>query len=58
MHLRKFEVVKWCGSCAMAGMVLADLNIWAYPSYTYHLVECKIKKVQGSEPLFKQSSSG
>jgi len=58
MHLKKLEVVKWCRSCAMVGMVLADLNVWAHPSNTYHLVECKIKEAQGSEPLFKQSSSG
>ena len=58
MHLRKLEVVKWCRSCVMARGVLANLNLWAHTSYTYHLVECKLKKVQGSKPLFKQSSIG
>jgi hypothetical protein len=58
IRLRKLEVVKWCRSCAMLRVVLADLNLWAHTSYTYHLVECKLKKFQGSKPFFKQSSSG
>jgi hypothetical protein len=58
MHLRKLEVVKWCRSCAMARVVLAGLVLRAHTSYTYHLVECKLKKVQGSKPFFTQNSSG
>jgi len=58
MHLRKMEVVKWCRYCIMARVVLADLNLWGHTFYTYHLVECKLKKVESSKPLFKQSSSG
>jgi hypothetical protein len=42
----------------MASVVLAGLILRAHTSYTYHLVECKLKKVQGSKPIFKQSSSG
>jgi hypothetical protein len=52
IHLRKLEVAKLYRSCAIAGVVLADLKLSAHISYTYHFVEYKLKKVQGSKSLF------
>jgi hypothetical protein len=56
MHLRMLELVKCCRSCSLARVLIADLNLRAYTSYTYRLVEWKLKKAEFKAILIRPSS--